>query len=210
MARIFDMDNKFHVIMGKVADLIILNIVFMITCIPIVTIGPALIGLYEVTLKMVKNQESYIVKSYMQAFKANMKRGISVGIVVEIVALILAVDLWLIMGNEGELWMVLKVVLLAISIAIAMMASYVFPVFAKFNDPMKSIIKSTVYMMIGFLPVSLGITIFNCLPVIIFFCIDSYQVIFYLVAVYMVIGCALTAFLNSIMLTSVFDKIVKN
>ncbi len=39
MDRIFNMDNKFFVFMGRVADLMILNILCIICCIPIITIG---------------------------------------------------------------------------------------------------------------------------------------------------------------------------
>ena len=39
MDRFFNMDNKFFTVMGRVADLIMLNVVFLICCLPIVTIG---------------------------------------------------------------------------------------------------------------------------------------------------------------------------
>ena len=53
MDRIFNMDNKFFTFMGRVADLIILNLLFLLCCIPIVTIGPAITAMYYVTMKMV-------------------------------------------------------------------------------------------------------------------------------------------------------------
>ena len=36
MDRLFNMDNKFFTVMGRVADLIMLNVVFLICCLPIV------------------------------------------------------------------------------------------------------------------------------------------------------------------------------
>ena len=44
MDRIFNMDNKFFTFMGKAADLILLNIIFLICCLPVVTIGASEIG----------------------------------------------------------------------------------------------------------------------------------------------------------------------
>ena len=52
MDRLFNMDNKFFTVMGRVADLIMLNVVFLICCLPIVTIGASLTALHYVTLKM--------------------------------------------------------------------------------------------------------------------------------------------------------------
>ena len=58
MDRLFNMDNKFFTVMGRVADLIMLNVVFLICCLPIVTIGASLTALHYVTLKMARNEES--------------------------------------------------------------------------------------------------------------------------------------------------------
>ena len=63
MDRLFNMDNKFFTVMGRVADLIMLNVVFLICCLPIVTIGASLTALHYVTLKMARNEESYIIRS---------------------------------------------------------------------------------------------------------------------------------------------------
>ena len=64
MNRFFSMDNKFFVFMGKVADLCLLNLICLVCCIPIVTAGASITALYYVTLKMVRNEESYIFRSF--------------------------------------------------------------------------------------------------------------------------------------------------
>mgnify|MGYP003210840023 CR=1 FL=1 len=56
----FSLDSKFSQIMGRVFDLMMLNIIFLIMCIPIVTIGANFTAMYYVTLKMIKNEETYI------------------------------------------------------------------------------------------------------------------------------------------------------
>ena len=69
------MDNKFFVFMGRVADLMILNILCIICCIPIITIGASVTAMYYVTLKMTRNEESYIVRSFFKSFKENFKQA---------------------------------------------------------------------------------------------------------------------------------------
>ena len=64
MNRFFNMDNKFFTFMGRIADLIILNLLCIVCCIPIVTIGPAITAMFYVTMKMVRNEEAYIVKGF--------------------------------------------------------------------------------------------------------------------------------------------------
>ena len=58
MDRLFNMDNKFFVFMGKIADLIILNLLCLVCCLPIVTAGASITAMFYVTLKMVRNEES--------------------------------------------------------------------------------------------------------------------------------------------------------
>ena len=56
MDRFFNMDNKFFTFMSRVADLIILNLLCIVCCIPVVTIGPSIAAMFYVTLKMVRNE----------------------------------------------------------------------------------------------------------------------------------------------------------
>ena len=55
MDRLFNMDNKFFVFMGRVADLIILNLLCILCCLPIVTAGASVTAMFYVTLKMARN-----------------------------------------------------------------------------------------------------------------------------------------------------------
>ena len=76
MSNLFNPENKFFVFMGRVADLMILNFVCMICCIPIVTAGPAITAMYYTTLKMARNEETYILKGFFHSFRQNLKQGI--------------------------------------------------------------------------------------------------------------------------------------
>lgn len=53
----FDVNGKFFGALSKLADMVIINILFIICCIPVFTIGTAITALYSVTLKMAQNKE---------------------------------------------------------------------------------------------------------------------------------------------------------
>ena len=53
-------------------DLMILNIVTLLMCLPVITAGAALTGMHYVLLKMVREQEGYIVPSFFRSFKRNL------------------------------------------------------------------------------------------------------------------------------------------
>lgn len=75
--------------MSRVADLIILNLLCIVCCIPVVTIGPSIAAMFYVTLKMVRNEESYIVRGFFKSFKQNLKQGIVINLIMLVAALLL-------------------------------------------------------------------------------------------------------------------------
>ena len=57
-------DNKFFSFMSLVGDIILLNVLFVITAIPIVTAGISLTALYTSIKKRIRGQESYAARDY--------------------------------------------------------------------------------------------------------------------------------------------------
>lgn len=76
MERIFPMDGKFFTFITKLSDLLLLNVLFIITCLPILTIGVSLTALYQTTLQLADNTDSYILRNYFSNWKQNLKQGI--------------------------------------------------------------------------------------------------------------------------------------
>ncbi len=62
------------------AGLWALNIVFILCCAPIITIGPAMIAMSRVTMTMVRDKNVYPVRDFFAAFKENFKKGLIIGI----------------------------------------------------------------------------------------------------------------------------------
>ena len=132
MDRIFNMDNKFFTFMSRVADLIILNLLFIVCCIPIVTIGPAITAMYYVTLKMARNEESYIARAFFKSFKENFRQGIIIWIMALAMFILEYMDFYIMKQVEGGFYTVIKYGLAVIAMLLVMIFLYVFPVLAKF------------------------------------------------------------------------------
>ena len=73
MAKLFDYNNIVWRFMGRVADLFFLTLLWAIGSLPLVTMGASTTALYYVALKMVKNQEGYIWKSFWKSYRENLK-----------------------------------------------------------------------------------------------------------------------------------------
>lgn len=67
--------NPFMDALNTAFQFFILNVVFIITCLPVFTIGTALASLYYVIFKEIKGEYGYVVRSYLREFKRNFKNG---------------------------------------------------------------------------------------------------------------------------------------
>ena len=69
----FVIDSPVMKFLGRLGDIIILNLIFVVTSLPVITIGTALSALYAVAMKLARGEDPSILKEYMKAFKQNMK-----------------------------------------------------------------------------------------------------------------------------------------
>lgn len=79
--NIFSPDSAFYKFISRLWDVIVLNFMWILFSIPVVTIGASTIAAYSVALKMVDDEEGYIARSFVKAFKDNIKQGIILGLI---------------------------------------------------------------------------------------------------------------------------------
>ena len=207
MDKLFNMDNKFFSMMGRAADLMILNIVFIICCLPIVTIGASLTALHYVTLKMVRNEESYIVKSFFKSFKQNFKQATIINLIMLLFGGLLYLDLNIINNMSGSMASVLHVLFIAFGIVYFVIFLYLYPVLAKFYNTIKNTFTNAFLMSIRHLPYTALMILVTAAPVLVFF-IPSAQVQSMVILLLVLIGFSGIAYINSHFFVKIFDKYI--
>ena len=70
---IFNYDNPVWRFIGKLGDLIILNILWIVCSIPVFTAGASTTAVYYVTLKLVRDEDDSTIRSFFRSFKSNFK-----------------------------------------------------------------------------------------------------------------------------------------
>lgn len=206
MSGLFGLDSPLIRFLTKFADLMLLNIIFVISCIPLFTIGAGIASLYEVTLKMVKNEESYIVKGYFTAFKSNFKKSTVIWLILSVMFFIFITDLYIINNSEGlaYYWTILYFVLCGMALVVWILTAYIFPLQAKFENSCKNTVMNALYMSARHLPTTIVVVFMNSI-IIICLLVNAYTVV-YGVLIYLVIGYAFVAYINSSFLVKVFEK----
>ena len=146
---LFKYDNKFFDILGKITDVVILNLLFIISCLLIITIGDSTTATYSVAKQMVKDKESYIIKKLVKKFKENFKTNTIVWIGMIIIGCALAFNLYMskIVLNKS-ISMVLQFLFTMISIIYIFKLTYVFPLISKFENTIKNTMINSILISI--------------------------------------------------------------
>ena len=205
MGRFFSMDNKFFTFMNKVADLCILNIICLVCCIPIVTAGASITAMYYVTLKMVRNEEAYIVRSFFKSFKDNFKQATIINLIMIAVGAVLYLDLNVAKNMPGSAGQIFHVIFMAFVLIYFILFLYVYPVLARFYNTIKNTIKNALFMAIRHLPYTVVMVLIAVCPLLLLL-VKSYQIQSTLFVLFLLMGFALIAYCNSYFLAKIFDN----
>lgn len=194
--------------MGKVADLFLLNVVCLICCIPIITAGASLTALYYVTLKMVRNEEAYILRSFFKSFRQNFKQATIIHLIMMAAALLLYLDTNIVKNMAQPVSGILSMIFTIFSLIYAMILLYLYPLLAKFYNSIKNTFTNAVLMSVRHLPYTIIMLIISILPVFILF-IPSFQIQMTMILLCILFGAAVIAYLNSYFFVKIFDKYIQ-
>ncbi|MDE6851227.1 MAG: YesL family protein [Lachnospiraceae bacterium] len=129
---------------AKILDMVIVSILFTVTCIPVITIGCALTSLYYTVTKSIYRGEGGTVRSYCHCFQVNFKQGLGLGILCDIVAAIMIGNLYLVatmdLGNVGVLF---GAIFLVICLLLLVLMSYGFPLLSRFEVKLGGLLLSS-------------------------------------------------------------------
>ncbi len=204
MQNIFNMDNAFFRAMGKLADLMILNLIFLICSLPVVTIGASATALYYVTLKMSANEEGYVVRSFLKSFRQNFRQATVIWIALLFAGCVLGLDIYILNHSDSTFGAVFLVLISAITILYAMELIYIFPLLSRFENSIVVTFRNAFIMAIADFPRTFVMMLIIAGSV--FLTLWNAYTLWYGLLVWIVCGFALIAFANSFFLNKIFKK----
>lgn len=200
----FDTDNFLMRFCEKVLDIVTANLLFVVSCLPIVTIGVAKISLYQTIFEVKSSRRVPVFKTYMRAFKQNLKLGLQLGLLELGIFLISVVDLSLFWGQTSLGFQLIKAICLGILIflTLVMLASY--PIAARYDLTWKEVLQK------GLLLVSFNfVWFFLMLAIILLIIMLLYLSGFTLVlggSAFLLFGFGLLAFCQAGLMEKLFAK----
>ena len=198
MNRLFNMDNGFFRVLTKIVDCVWLSILFLVTSIPVFTIGVSMTSLYYAVQKSLKNDRGYVSSEYFHAFKTNFKQSTLIWLLVLIIGIVLSVDVRIMRVMDeagqalGKAWLLFG----ALLVLLVLWTIYLFPYIARFENGTKAIMKNAAYIAILNFPRTLLLIV----------CIVVAALLVYIIPITIFIVPALFTLVQNLIMEKIFRK----
>ena len=207
MTNIFNSDKPLFKLCEKIFYLSVLNLLTIICCIPLITIGASISALYCCTFKILQDEEPHIIKLFFKSFKNNFKQSTIVHLILLLIASLLLYDLYFthfIVHTSYAFNTVLTYCFIIFSCLYLMASLYVYPLLAKFYNSTRNILRSAFFISIRHLLYTILLLLITYFPIML-----SYIYLEFLAPVltfYTLIGISATAYFKSYFFELVFEK----
>lgn len=200
MGKFFDMDSPFMRFMSRIGDLLFLNVIMIICCIPIVTAGAAFTAMHYVLLKMVRKEEGYLIRGFFKSFKQNFKQATIIWLLMLLVIGVFVGDFFIFSYSGIEFSRIFTILFFAVAVIILMGAVYIFPILARFDNTIKNTIRNAFSMAVINLPKTILMVLLLFLPFVIMY-LSAYATFFVIM-----FGISVPAYASAYLYSDVFRK----
>jgi uncharacterized membrane protein YesL len=190
------LDSRFYAIVDRFSNLLILNIFWIVSCIPIVTIGPATSAMYSVVRQWGLHQDTSVIRNYFRYFKENFKTSFLVGIIWMVLAILLYFNFFYLNQDGTAIRYIIMVPLFFTSLLFLTVSTFIFPVIAHYAIDWKEVLKNSLIATIANFPTA----VLNLITLAVFGCI-----LYYFPASFLIIfSCA--AYINFLLCNRRFQR----
>ena len=147
--KFFSYESKFSQLLLKLCNACMLNVLWFVCSLPIVTMGAATTALYYACLKMVRGEESYAARMFFHSFRQNFRQATQIWLILLGCGLFLGLDGYILYhlrltsaGTMGVIWTLALAVVIAAAIVLVIVLEHVFPLLASVENTNKAMLKN--------------------------------------------------------------------
>lgn len=201
MKSLFSPDSKFMQGMTRIADLILLNIFFLVTCIPVVTIGASFTALYDQLFRITSDTESGIFLGFFRAFRDNFKQATVLWLILLFAGGCMIANIYLFYTMTNMLRYIFVVFVLMLIIVLLTFAM-IFPLLSQFESSSHDTLKNALMLGIAYAPRALPIAAMFAFPPILL--LKNVILFFNTAFIWVTIYFSAAAYFSTLLLKKVF------
>lgn len=145
-------DSPVIAFLNKLTDLVLLNVLWLICSLPVVTIGASTTAMYYVSITSIRSGDGYVVKRFLRSFKENFRLITPVWLVMMVCGALLAGDVIFWSQIQGAFAKGMLVMSVIVAVLLFMIELWIFPVFAKLMGSRRELLKNAAAFAVGYLP----------------------------------------------------------
>ena len=201
MASFFSQKHPATIFLTAVCNLIFVNFCFVITCIPIITIGASLTAMNRITIKILLGENPPVFSEYFRSFKNNFKQSTVIWLILAAVTGFFVWEIYLINTALPPEYTWTQYPIYFLLLAVFSCMAYAFPIIAWFDENNKQVIKNSLLLSLANIPSTIFFAIITLALGLVTY---VYPVLVLSLMCFM--GFALVAFMESIFLKRIFEK----
>jgi len=187
-------------------DLMILNWLWLLCCLPVVTIGPATCALLSVTLKLAREEPVHAAQDFFHSFRTNFKPALLLGLLTAAMLIVACGDLYFALQQSGFFRSLYLVVGILVASVFLTVFTYAFALQAMFENPVKVQLQNAFKLAFVAPGKTIAMWLIWLFPLLVLFGLPP-AVVRPLGFLYIIVGCSGPAYVNSRILRSVFDRV---
>lgn len=168
----FGYDGPFFSVLNRISDIIILNVLWIVCCIPIVTIGASTTALLYVSMKITEGEDAYIVKKFFKSFKENFLQSTVIWLIMLVIGILLGCNfLWLLpnMKVSDMVYTVFFSATCLTGLIYLMILVWLFALQAKLENKIKHTFSNALLLSFRHLPTTILLILLLVVPLVLVF-----------------------------------------
>lgn len=152
MRNMIDYNSNFMSRINTFCDLILLNLFFLISCLPVVTIGPAVSAMSHVTMKIVRREEGSVWNTYWRSFRGSFRQAFLFWLIFLALCLMLLADFRFFPVILPDLYRIPQAIVFFVFLAGSCVMLYLLPAVSHFQYTFRQAFRSASLMVLAHFP----------------------------------------------------------
>ncbi len=205
MTKLFNVERPLMQLLARITDLILLNLLFLITSLPLISIGAAWTALLASWQRILRGQDNAVVVNYFRLFRENIKQGMILWGITLTASGAFFLDFMLLQQFAGSVKFVGLIVLLPFVFLLLALSSIWFSYIGRYRDSLKQVWKNALAILVNFFPQILVLSGGNGL--LLYSAVSSPERLLTAIYIGTFFGFSLAALLNSLIMKRIFARL---
>jgi uncharacterized membrane protein YesL len=202
LGNILGNDSLIGRFLGKIGDIVYLNILFVVFSIPIITMGASYTAMEYTFMKQLRESDTPIFKTFTSSFKSNFKQATLSWLIFLVLGFIIAVDISA-FSKEGDFsFAPLYYLFILLAVILGFVIIYIFPVIGAFKNSLKNLWVQSFFLAAKNVPFTLLMCLIIVVPLIFTNYSGAYFIFF--ASLWLVFGFGLIGYIFSFIFMKIF------